>query len=554
MPALLNSTSSRPNVSLTVANRPRTASGSPTSVGTARARAPAAPAIPRSPAEAPARRPASADLVALAQQRQRGRPPMPDPGARDDRYLAHDPPPGCDLPDCQARKLRPPRCCEVFEILCRRRQRKSTSAVAAASRGGAAIRDHALDVPVTPVHHLDAQPRGLNQITRSGPSRECAKGEAMSVEIAVIGAQRPFVLEALEREFTVHKVFDAPDKVAALAARGRARPRRGDQRHGRPADQGLIEALPKLEICAIIGVGLETTDLALAKGARHRRDHHAGALRRRRRPRRGSGAVRLPPDRRGRPLRALRAAGCRAGCSRRASSRASAPASSASAASAWRSRRACRLRHAHRLLSTRCRSAGCPTRPTMPVALAQDSDILFLCAAGGPGRRPHRHRRVLDALGPEGIFVNVARGWLVDEAALVAGAERGPARRRRPGRVRARAAGAGRRCSALDNVVLTPHIASNTEETMRAMGECVLDNVRSWFAGKGAVNSGGVNPRLCRAKPRAARDRDSESPAQAAAPRRPGVVLDEPRAPSHLWRRGRNLRWTRRPTSTPGTS
>ena len=40
----------------------------------------------------------------------------------------------------------------------------------------------------------------------------------------------------------------------------------------------------------------------------------------------------------------------------------------------------------------------------------------------------------------------------------------------------------------LDNVVLTPHIASNTEETMRAMGQCVIDNVRSWFAGKGALN------------------------------------------------------------------
>jgi lactate dehydrogenase-like 2-hydroxyacid dehydrogenase len=39
----------------------------------------------------------------------------------------------------------------------------------------------------------------------------------------------------------------------------------------------------------------------------------------------------------------------------------------------------------------------------------------------------------------------------------------------------------------LDNVVLTPHIASNTEESMAAMGECVLDNVRSFFAGKGAI-------------------------------------------------------------------
>jgi lactate dehydrogenase-like 2-hydroxyacid dehydrogenase len=37
--------------------------------------------------------------------------------------------------------------------------------------------------------------------------------------------------------------------------------------------------------------------------------------------------------------------------------------------------------------------------------------------------------------------------------------------------------------------VLTPHIASNTEETIRVMGECVLDNVRSWFAGKGAVTA-----------------------------------------------------------------
>ena len=39
----------------------------------------------------------------------------------------------------------------------------------------------------------------------------------------------------------------------------------------------------------------------------------------------------------------------------------------------------------------------------------------------------------------------------------------------------------------LDNVVLTPHIASNTEETMRAMGQCLLDNLRSWFAGHGPV-------------------------------------------------------------------
>ncbi len=49
----------------------------------------------------------------------------------------------------------------------------------------------------------------------------------------------------------------------------------------------------------------------------------------------------------------------------------------------------------------------------------------------------------------------------------------------------------------MDNVVLTPHIASNTTETMTAMGNCVLDNIRSWFAGNGAVTpiGGNVPPR-----------------------------------------------------------
>jgi lactate dehydrogenase-like 2-hydroxyacid dehydrogenase len=40
---------------------------------------------------------------------------------------------------------------------------------------------------------------------------------------------------------------------------------------------------------------------------------------------------------------------------------------------------------------------------------------------------------------------------------------------------------------ALDNVVLTPHIASSTEETMTMMRQCVLDNLDSWFAGRGAL-------------------------------------------------------------------
>jgi hydroxypyruvate reductase len=131
--------------------------------------------------------------------------------------------------------------------------------------------------------------------------------------------------------------------------------------------------------------------------------------------------------------------------------------------------------------------SGVPYRAyDAPLDLARNSDILFLCAAGGPGRGHIVTAEILDALGPQGIFVNVARGWLVDEAALVHALTDG----------RLGAAGLDvfedepqvpEELFRLDNVVLTPHIASNTEETMHAMGECVLDNIRAWFAGKGAL-------------------------------------------------------------------
>ena len=86
----------------------------------------------------------------------------------------------------------------------------------------------------------------------------------MSVELAIIGPQRPFVLETLEREFTVHKAIDAPDKVAALQPdAGRIRGVVTNAMAGLPST--IIDALPNLEICAIMGVGLERTDLVRAK-------------------------------------------------------------------------------------------------------------------------------------------------------------------------------------------------------------------------------------------------------------------------------------------------
>jgi hydroxypyruvate reductase len=114
-------------------------------------------------------------------------------------------------------------------------------------------------------------------------------------------------------------------------------------------------------------------------------------------------------------------------------------------------------------------------------ALAQWADYLVLTVAGGAGTRHLVHRGVLDALGPHGYLINVARGSVVDEAALIdALAER-------------RIAGAGldvfenepavpAALMALDNVVLTPHTASATHETRRAMADLVLENLQAFYA------------------------------------------------------------------------
>lgn len=119
-------------------------------------------------------------------------------------------------------------------------------------------------------------------------------------------------------------------------------------------------------------------------------------------------------------------------------------------------------------------------------ALAEASDVLIVAAAGGPGTAGLIDGRVLDALGPEGVLVNIGRGSSVDEAALIAALEQG------------RIAGAGldvfadephvpAPLIALDQVVLQPHHASATVETRAAMAALVVDNVRAQIEGRTPV-------------------------------------------------------------------
>jgi hydroxypyruvate reductase len=116
-------------------------------------------------------------------------------------------------------------------------------------------------------------------------------------------------------------------------------------------------------------------------------------------------------------------------------------------------------------------------------ALAADSDFLVVIAPGGAATRKLIDAEVLQALGPKGILVNVARGSVVDEAALVDALERGVI------------AGAAldvfenephvpERLCALPHVVLAPHIGSATQATRQAMADLAFANLEAHFAGR----------------------------------------------------------------------
>lgn len=114
-------------------------------------------------------------------------------------------------------------------------------------------------------------------------------------------------------------------------------------------------------------------------------------------------------------------------------------------------------------------------------ALADWADFLVIACAGGPATHHLVSAEVLAALGPQGFVINIARGSVIDEPALIEAL------------ASKRIAGAGldvfenepevpEQLLAMDNVVLLPHLASSSNETQRAMGQLMIDNLRSWYA------------------------------------------------------------------------
>jgi lactate dehydrogenase-like 2-hydroxyacid dehydrogenase len=120
------------------------------------------------------------------------------------------------------------------------------------------------------------------------------------------------------------------------------------------------------------------------------------------------------------------------------------------------------------------------------IEMARDVDVLILSVPGGAATSRLVDAAVLEALGPEGILINVARGSVVDEPALISALKEG----------RILAAGLDvfaaepnvpEELIALDNVVLLPHLGSASVLTRKLMGQLVLDNLVSWFEGHGPL-------------------------------------------------------------------
>lgn len=117
------------------------------------------------------------------------------------------------------------------------------------------------------------------------------------------------------------------------------------------------------------------------------------------------------------------------------------------------------------------------------LALAAEVDFLVIITPGGASTLKMIDAPVLAALGKKGILINVARGSVVDEAALIDALEKGVI------------AGAGldvfesepavpERLRAMPHVVLTPHIGSATAHTRGAMADLAVANLRACFDGQ----------------------------------------------------------------------
>jgi lactate dehydrogenase-like 2-hydroxyacid dehydrogenase len=305
----------------------------------------------------------------------------------------------------------------------------------------------------------------------------------MKPEIVVIGPMYPACQERLENEFTVHRLWEATDRDAFL--RGVADRVRGVALfalHGCSAS--VIDALPKLEIIACMGIGVDRIDLAAAKARSVRVTNTPDVV---------------TDDTADIAMALMLATERRIAEADRFVRRGAWLEGDLPFGRALRNRKLgiVAMGRIGQAIAKRCEAFGMQIAYYGPrqkadiaypyiadlVALAEWADILVVAAPGGEATRHLVSRTVIDALGREGTLINIARGSVVDETALVEALASG-----RLGRagldVYASEPRVPETLFAMDNVVLSPHTGSATHDTRRAMGDLTVDNLLAHFARK----------------------------------------------------------------------
>jgi lactate dehydrogenase-like 2-hydroxyacid dehydrogenase len=305
----------------------------------------------------------------------------------------------------------------------------------------------------------------------------------MKPEIVIVGPMYPPTQQRLETLFEVHRLWEAPDRETFLQTHAptvRAIALYGP--HGCTGE--LIAALPHTEIIASFGVGVDAIDLAAARARGIRVTNTpdvvtddtadialALILAAERRIAEGDRFVRRGDWRQGELRFGRRLGGRRLGI-----------------IGLGRIGRAIALRaEAFGMVvayhGPRAKTEAPYRFVASAVELARWSDILAVSCPGGEATRHLVNRAVIEALGPRGTLVNISRGSVVDEAALVA-ALRDGALGAAGLDVFAEEPHPAAPLLGMENVVLVPHIGTATHETRSAMGALVIENLRAHFAGR----------------------------------------------------------------------
>ena len=303
-----------------------------------------------------------------------------------------------------------------------------------------------------------------------------------SPSVLSVAKLSPLLASQLDAAFTVHDRLHQTDPAAFAAAAPaiRAIAASGESKVGAE----LIAQLPKLEIISVMGVGYDGIDVAAAKARGAVVTHTPNVL--------NDDVADLAIGLMLSAARQLPAADryVRAGSWPNGPMPLARKMSGARLGLVGMGRIGQAIAHRAAAFGMSIAYTARNARPALPfrylpsaTALAAESDYLVVITPGGAGTLKLINAEVLTALGSKGILVNVARGSVVDEAALIDALERGVI------------GGAGldvfesepnvpERLRALPHVVLAPHIGSATSQTRQAMADLAFGNLQAHFAGR----------------------------------------------------------------------